>query len=95
MNVPTCLNNLKTKVDDLDVCKSKTALVDLKNLNDLIDNEVIKNTKLKTLKRKVNNLENKIPDGTALIHVNQYNADKQNLEKKIGDIDKKLPDTIG
>ena len=24
----------------------------------------------------------KIPDATALIHINQYNTDKQNLEKK-------------
>ena len=30
----------------------------------------------------VNNLENKIPDATVLIHINQYNTDKQNLEKK-------------
>ena len=28
------------------------------------------------------NLEKKIPHATTLIHVNQYNADKQNLEKK-------------
>ena len=32
MNVPTSLNNLKTKVDDLDVGKSKTIPVDLKKL---------------------------------------------------------------
>ena len=37
----------------------------------------------------MNNLEKKIPDGTTLIHINQYNTDKQNLEKKIGDVDKK------
>ena len=30
----------------------------------------------------------KIPDATALIHINQYNTDKQNLEKKNGDVDK-------
>ena len=27
--------------------------------------------------------------------MNQYNTDKQNLEKKIGDVDKKIPDTSG
>ena len=32
------------------------------------------------LKTKVNNLKKKIPDVTALIHINQYNKDKQNLE---------------
>ena len=59
----------------------KTVPVDWKQLRDVVDNEVIKNTKFITLKIKVNNLENKIPDGTSLIQVNQYNTDKQNIEK--------------
>ena len=54
---------------------------------------VVKNTKFNTLKTKVNNSETKIPDATTLIHINQYNKDKQNLEKK--DVDKKIPDTSG
>ena len=78
MNVPTSLNNLKTKVDDLDVGNLKTADIDLKKLSDVVDNEVIKNTKFNTLKTKVNSLEKKIPDATTLIHINQYNTDKQN-----------------
>ena len=41
------------------------------------------------LKAKVNNWEKKITDATTLIHINQYNTNKQNLEKKIGDVDKK------
>ena len=57
--VPTSLNNLKTEVDDLDVGKSKTVLVDLKKVSDVVDNEVVKNTKLNTLATKVNNLEKK------------------------------------
>ena len=80
-NIPTRLNNLKTNVIDLDVGKLKTVLADLKKLSD-IDNEVAKNTKFNTLKTKVNNLENKIPDGTTLIDINKYNIDKQILEKK-------------
>ena len=76
------MNNLKTQVDDLDVGKLKTAPVDLKQLSDAADNEVFKNTKINTIKTKVNNLEKKIPDATTLIHINQYNIDKQNLEKK-------------
>ena len=82
VNVPTSLNNLKTKVDDLDVGKLKTVPVDLKKLSDVVANEVVKNTKFNTLKTKVNSLEKKIPDATTLIHINQYNTDKQNLEKK-------------
>ena len=45
------------------------------------------------LKAKVNNWEKKITDATTLIHINQYNTNKQNLEKKIGDVDKKTSDT--
>ena len=37
-------------------------------------------------------MENKIPDATTSIHINEYNADKQHLEKKVGDIVKKIPD---
>ena len=50
-------------------------------------NEDVKNTNFNTLKANVNNLDNS--DGTNLIHINQYNTDKQNLEEKIGDVDKK------
>ena len=82
-NAPTSLNNLKTKVDDLDVGKLKTTPVDLKKLSVLVDNEAGKNTKFNTLKAKVNNLEKKVPDVTTLIHINQYNTGKQNLEKKL------------
>ena len=89
VNAPTSLNNLKTKVDDLDVGRLKTVPVDLKKLNDVVDNEAVKNIKFNTLKSKVSSLEKKIPDATTLIHINQYNTDKQNLEKKIGDVDKK------
>ena len=80
-NVPTSLDNLKTKVDDLGVRKLKTVPVDLKKLSDVVDNEVVKNTKFNTLKTKINNLEKKTPDATTLIHISQYNTDKQNLEK--------------
>ena len=62
----------------------------MKKSSDVVDDEVVKNTKYNTLKTKVNSLEKKIPDATTLIHI-----DKQNLEKRIGDVDKKMPDTSG
>ena len=71
------MNNLKTKVDDLDVGKLKTVPVDLKKLSDVADNEIVKNAKFNTLETKVNNLEKKIPDTTTLIHINQYNTDNE------------------
>ena len=73
--------NLKTKLDNLDVGKLKPVPVDLKKLSDVAPKEVVKNTKFNKLKIKVNSLEKKIPDATTLIHINQYNTDKQNLEK--------------
>ena len=63
----------------------KTVPIDLKELSDVADNDidVVKNTKLNKLKTKVNSLEKKIPDATTLIHISQYNTEKQNLEKKL------------
>ena len=69
--VSTSLNNLKIKVDDLDVCKSKNVPIDLKKLSDVVDSEVVKNTKFNTPNTKVNNVENTIPDATTLIHIIQ------------------------
>ena len=59
VNVPTSLNNLKRKVDDLNVGKLKTVPIDLKKLSGVVGNEVVKNTKFNTLKTKVNSLEKK------------------------------------
>ena len=54
-----------------------------------MDNEVVKNTKFSIQRAKVNNLDKNISDATTLIHINQYSTYKQNVEKKIGDVDKK------
>ena len=59
VTVPTNLNNLKTKLEDLDIGKLKTVLVDFKKLNDVVNNEVIKNSKFNTQNKKGNNLEKK------------------------------------
>ena len=57
-NVPTSLNNFKIKVDDLDLGKSKAAPVDLKKIRDLVDNQVVKNTKFNAINTKVNKKKN-------------------------------------
>ena len=74
-NVPTSLNNLKTKADDLYVGKLRTVPVDSKKLSDLVGNKFAKNTKFNTLKT-VNSFGKKIPDSATLTHTNQYNTDK-------------------
>ena len=81
VNVPASMNSLKTRVDDLYVGKLKTVLVDLKKLSDIVDNEVVKIKNFNTFQTKLIKLDKKIVDATTLIHINQYNTDKQNLEK--------------
>ena len=68
----------------------KIVFIDLKKLIDVVNKEVVQNKKLNTLKTKVNKLYRKILDVTILMHINQYNTDKQSLKIKIGAIDKKL-----
>ena len=50
MHIPTSLNNLKWKVDDLDVSKLKTVPIDLKKLSNVVDNGVVRNAGFNTLK---------------------------------------------
>ena len=44
------MNNLKIKVHNLDVSKLKTTSVVPKKLSDVVDNKVLKNTKLQDTK---------------------------------------------
>ena len=74
VNIPISLNDLKIKVDDLDVGKLKTAHTDFKKLNNVVNKEVIKNTKLNNLNTKVNILENKMFNAATLICIK---TDKQ------------------
>ena len=46
------------------------------------------------LNTKNNNLENKIPDATTLIHINQYNTDKHSSEIRIDKIKRQLLDQL-
>ena len=73
-NVSSSLSNLKTKVENLDLNKLKTVWVDFKKLGDVVSKEVVKQTMCNKLNTKVDNLENKTPDVTTLIHINQYNS---------------------
>ena len=74
LNVPCGLNNLRTKLDDLDVGNFKTVPVDVKKLSNVVSNEVVENPQFSKLNTKENSLENKIPDGTTLIDINQYST---------------------
>ena len=75
-SVPSVLNNLKTKVDKLDVGRLKHVSVDLRKYSAVVNEAFLTNIKCNKLNTEVNNLENKIPDATTLNQINQYNKDK-------------------
>ena len=62
VNVPSGVNNLKIKLDDLDVGKLKAVSVDLKKISDVVSKEIVKRTVYNKLNAKVNNLEIKIAE---------------------------------
>ena len=90
VKVPTGLNNLKTKINDLDVVKLKIIPIDLEKMSNLVDKKVVKKAVYDTLNTKVYNLEEKISGGSTLIWTNQYNIDQQSLEKNVDDAEKKF-----
>ena len=59
VNVPTSFNNVKAKVDDLDVGELKTLPINLKQLSDVVDKQIDKNAKFNTLEMEVNELDRK------------------------------------
>ena len=90
VKVPTGLNNLKTKINDLDVVKLKIIPIDLEKMSNLVDKKVVKKAVYDTLNTKVYNLEENISGGSTLIWTNQYNIDQQSLEKNVDDAEKKF-----
>ena len=70
----------------------KTLPIDLKKLSDAVSKEVLKNTKFITLYTKVNNLENKIPDVSTLIHTKHRET---KFGEQIEEGKKKIPDISG
>ena len=64
--------------------------MDLSKLSDLVKNSVVKKAEYKKLVSKVNNI-----DATGFVLKTTYDTDKSDLEKKISDADKKIPDTSG
>ena len=61
----------------------KTVPVDLKKFSDLVDKDVVKKSFYQT---KLNKLII-LPIASTLIHINDYNADEQNWEIQIEDVD--------
>ena len=79
--------SLKTVVDKLDIDKLAPVPVDLSKLSDLVKNDV-KKTEYDKLVAKVNKIET-----TGFVLKTTDDTDKSDLEKKISDADKNVPDT--
>ena len=81
--------SLKAEVDKIDVEKLKTILVDLSKLSSVVNN-VVKKTVYDKLVAKVISV-----DASGFVLKTKYDTDKSDLEKKINDAEKKIPDTSG
>ena len=83
------LANLKTEVDKLDIDKLTPAPNDLPKLSNVVKNDV-KTTEYDKLVSKVNGI-----DTTKFVSRTKYENDGLDLEKKINDADKNIPDVSG
>ena len=79
--------SLKTEVDKLDIAKSTPVSDDLAKVSNEVKNDVEK-TEYDKLVAKVDTI-----DTTGFVLKATYDTDKSDLEKKISDADKKIPDT--
>ena len=80
--------SLKTEVDKLDIDKITPVPNDLAKLSNVVKNDVVKKTECNKLVTKVGNI-----DTTGFVLKTKYDTDKSDLEKKISDAEKKIPDT--
>ena len=67
INVPTSLNSLKAKVDDLDIDKLKTVAVDVNNIKDVVSKEVVRKRVFSKINAKNRNFGKKL-----LIHLIKF-----------------------
>ena len=83
----TNLANLKTEIDKLDIDKLTPVPNDLAKLSNVVKNDVVKKTEYDKLVSKVDNI-----DTTNFVKKNKYEKDGSALERKISDMNKKIPD---
>ena len=83
----TNLANSKTEVDKIDIAKL-TVPNDLAKLGNVVKNDVVKKIEYNKLVTKVDNV-----DTTGFVLKITHGADKSDLEKKISDAEKKIPNT--
>ena len=82
-NVPTNLNNLKSKVDKFDVDKLIPVPVSLSKLSDVLKNDVVKKD---VYKAKIKNIEDKITEITNLTTKTTLNDETNKVKGEIPNI---------
>ena len=65
----------------------------MSKLINAVYNDVVKETLYDKSVTKVNVIDTKIPKTNELAFKTQYNSGKQNLEKKMEDVNQKMPNT--
>lgn len=74
--------------------KIKTVSSDLSKQSNALDNNVIKKTLYNKLVIKVTVISTKILNTNRLLTKTKYDSDEEGLEKKITDVDKKIPKVL-
>ena len=82
----TNLANLKTEGDKLDIAKLTPVANDLAKLSNVVKHDVVKKALYDKLVTKVDNI-----DTTGFALKTKYDTDKSDLEKKISDAEKEIP----
>ena len=82
------LASIKTEVDKLDIDKLTSVPNDLAKLSNVVKNDFVKKTEYDKLVKKIDNINT-----TGFVLKATYDKDNADLEKKIRDADKKIPDT--
>ena len=80
------LANLKNEVDKLDIDKLTPVPNDLAKLSNVVRNDVVKKTEYDKLASKVNSINTIV-----FVPKTKYEKYDADLEKKISDVDKKIP----
>ena len=75
-------------MDKIDISKLAPVPDDLAKLSNVVTNDVVKKTEYDKLVTKVSNT-----DTTGFVLKTKYDTDKSDLEKKISDAEKNIPNT--
>ena len=81
------------KIDKIDIDWLKTVPVDLSKLSNVVNNGIVKKKKKNVYNKLINKVNN--VDASGFVLKTKYDTHKLDLQKKISDADKKIPDTNG